>query len=157
MATLERQNKLPMPSEEEKKLSTESSRILASIFDTNSATQLLTVKTNSGEEKLLTIPTVAYELMIEILSEIAQGNAVTIVPIEAELTTQQAANILNVSRPYLTKLLDSGEIPHYKVGQHRRVLAEEVYKYKAEIDARRSKSLDELTSLSEELELYDES
>ncbi len=102
------------------------------------------------------IPSVAYELLIDILSQISQGNAVTIVPVQAELSTQQAANLLNVSRPYLIKLLESGEIPYFKVGKHRRILAQDLYQHKAGIDASRSQSLDELTALSEELDLYED-
>ena len=74
----------------------------------------------------------------------------------AELSTQQAANFLNVSRPYLIKLLESEEIPYRKVGKHRRILAKDLYEYKAEIDEKRSQSLDELTALTEELDLYDD-
>ena len=73
----------------------------------------------------------------------------------AELSTQQAANILNVSRPYLIKLLESGEIPYYKVGKHRRILAQELYNYKSDIDTERSQTLDELTALTQELGLDD--
>ena len=101
------------------------------------------------------IPSVAYELLIDILSQLSQGNAVTLVPVKAELSTQQAANLLNVSRPYLIKLLESEEIPYRKVGKHRRILAKELYEYKAEIDEKRSQSLDELTALTEELDLYE--
>jgi len=100
------------------------------------------------------IPSVAYELLIDILSQLSQGNAVTLVPVKAELSTQQAANLLNVSRPYLIKLLESGEIPYFKVGKHRRILAKDLYEYKAESDEKRSQSLDELTALTEELDLY---
>lgn len=74
----------------------------------------------------------------------------------AELSTQQAANFLNVSRPYLIKLLESEEIPYRKVGKHRRVSAKNLYEYKAEIDEKRSQSLDELTALTEELDLYED-
>ena len=82
--------------------------------------------------------------------------SVTLIPVKAELSTQQAANLLNVSRPYLIKLLESKEIPHHKVGKHRRILAQDLYKYKADIDAKRSQSLEELTALSEELDLYED-
>lgn len=149
-----RQNKLPIPSKAEIELSTESSRILASVLNSHSATQKIKVESETGEEKSLLIPSVAYELLIDILSQMSQGNAVTLVPVHAELSTQQAANLLNVSRPYLIKLLDSGEIPHHKVGRHRRILAQDLHNYKTDIDTKRSQSLDELTTLSEELNLY---
>ncbi|PSB09811.1 DNA-binding protein [Pleurocapsa sp. CCALA 161] len=119
-------------------------------------TQKITVESESGQQESLLIPAVAYELLIDILSQISQGNAVTLVPVQAELSTQQAANLLNVSRPYLIKLLESSEIPHRKVGKHRRILAQDLYEYKANIDAKRSQSLDELTALSEELDLYED-
>jgi excisionase family DNA binding protein len=156
MQVIDRQNKPPLPSEADIELSTEGSRILASVLNSHSATQKIRVESESGEEKSLLIPSVAYELLIDILSQMSQGNAVTLVPVHAELSTQQAANLLNVSRPYLIKLLDSGEIPHRKVGKHRRILAKDLYSYKADLDAKRSRSLDELTALSEELGLYDD-
>lgn len=74
----------------------------------------------------------------------------------AELNIQQAASLLNVSPPYLIKLLESEEILYRKVGKRRRILAKDLYKYKAEIDAKRSQSLDELTALTEELDLYED-
>ena len=74
----------------------------------------------------------------------------------AELSTQQAANLLNVSRSYLIKLLESEEIPYRKVGKHRRILAKVLYEYKSDINAKRSQSLDELSTLTEELNLYED-
>jgi excisionase family DNA binding protein len=156
MTVLDRQRKIPIPTEADVELSTESSRVLASLTNFHSQTQKITVESESGQEKSLLIPSVAYELLIDILSQISQGNAVTLVPVQAELTTQQAANLLNVSRPYLIKLLESSEIPHHKIGKHRRILAKDLYEYKADIDAKRSQSLDELTALSEELDLYED-
>jgi excisionase family DNA binding protein len=156
MQVTPRQNKPPLPNDTEIELSLHSSRILASLINSHNATQKIKVSSESGEEKSLLIPTIAYELLIDILSQMSQGNAVTLVPVHAELSTQQAANLLNVSRPYLIKLLDSGEIPHHKVGKHRRILAKDLYSYKADLDAKRSSSLDELTALSEELGLYDD-
>ena len=155
MAVLERQNKPPLPSEEDIKLSLLSSRILASSLNSHSATQKIKVESEDGVERSLLIPSAAYELLIDILSQMSQGNAVTLVPVHAELSTQQAANLLNVSRPYLIKLLDNGEIPYRKVGRHRRILAKDLYAYKEDIDTKRSQSLDELTAISEELGLYD--
>ena len=156
MAILDRQRKIPIPTKADIELSARSSRVLASLTNSHKGTQKITVESESGKEESLMIPSVAYELLIDILSQIAQGNAVTIVPVKTELSTQQAANLLNVSRPYLIKLLESREIPYHKVGKHRRILAQDLYKYKADIDAKRSQSLDELTALSEELDLYED-
>jgi excisionase family DNA binding protein len=156
MAVLDRQRKTPIPTEADIELSTQSSRVLASLTNSHSPTQKITVESESGKQESLLIPAVAYELLIDILSQISQGNAVTLVPVQAELSTQQAANLLNVSRPYLIKLLKSEEIPHRKVGKHRRILVQDLYQYKADIDAKRSQSLDELTALSEELDLYED-
>jgi excisionase family DNA binding protein len=156
MAVLDRQRKMPIPTEADIELSTESSRVLASLINSHSQTQKITVESENGKEESLLIPSVAYEFLIDILSQLSQGNAVTLVPVQAELSTQQAANLLNVSRPYLIKLLESKEIPYRKIGKHRRILAKDLYQYKADIDAKRSQSLDELTALTEELDLYED-
>jgi excisionase family DNA binding protein len=105
----------------------------------------------NNEEVVL--PAAALELLKGILVQMAQGNAVTLVPIHAELTTQQAADILNVSRPYLVKLLEGGDIPFTKKGSHRRVLFKDIKAYKEDIDAKRLEALDELSALSQELDM----
>ncbi len=104
-----------------------------------------------GEQVVL--PAGALELLQNIMVQMAQGNAITLVPIHAELTTQQAADILNVSRPYLVKLLESGEMSFTKKGTHRRVLFSEVQAYKASIDAKRMEALDALTEQAQELDM----
>ena len=97
------------------------------------------------------IPTSALRLLLEVLTEIGQGNAVSIIPIHAELTTQEAADVLNVSRPFLVQLLEKGDIPFHKIGTHRRVRYQDVIAYKNRIDAERRNALDELAAQAQEL------
>jgi excisionase family DNA binding protein len=97
------------------------------------------------------IPAAALRLLVGILNEMAEGHAVTLVPTQAELTTQEAADFLNVSRPYLIGLLEEGQIPFHKTGTHRRVLFGELLAYKTQTQEKRRQALQELTALSQEL------
>jgi excisionase family DNA binding protein len=111
------------------------------------------VRLTDGAEDQLVVPRPAVELLARVLAHMASGHSVSVVPSHAELTTQQAAEILNVSRPYLIGLLDAGEIEYRKVGTHRRIPAGELLAYKHRDDARRRAAADELAVLSQELGL----
>jgi len=100
-----------------------------------------------GNGESITIPTKALELLSDILTEMAGGKAVSLVSSDAELSTQQAADLLGTSRPHLVKLLEVGNIPFRKVGTHRRVLLEDVLEYKSQLKKQRK---DNLKFLAEE-------
>ncbi len=90
---------------------------------------------------------------MRVLEAMANGRGVTVIADGAELTTVQAADVLNVSRPFLIKLLDENAIPHRKVGKHRRVRMEDVLAYKETIDREREQVLDQLTREAQEQDL----
>lgn len=99
------------------------------------ADQPLTLKVIDAEpEEPIQLPAGAVAMLLDILAAMAAGQGITLIPDKAELTTGQAADVLNVSRPYLVKLLEDGEIPYRKVGKHRRVLREDVMSYKEASD-----------------------
>jgi excisionase family DNA binding protein len=101
---------------------------------------------DADQDQPLELPAGAVALLMDILEAMAAGRGVSIIPENAELTTVQAAAILNVSRPYLIKLLAEGAIPYRKVGKHRRILMEDVMTYKNRIDQEREAVLDQLAA-----------
>lgn len=101
----------------------------------------------------LILPRQALALLRDLLVEMAQGNAVTIVPTHAELTTQEAANLLNVSRPHLVKLLEGGDIPFTKAGTHRRIRYQDLMTYREQRMQESRNALDELTEQAQELDM----
>ncbi len=138
---------LPTPQEAEEAKIT--SRALSK-YAHNDRLHLKIANQNNDPDDLI-LPGYAINLLLDILTEMSKGNAITVMPIHAELTTQEAAELLNVSRPHLVDLLEQGKIPFRKVGTHRRVLAKEVFDYKQRMDASRLKALAELTAQAQEL------
>lgn len=102
----------------------------------------------------LALPEPLVRLLRQIVRVLAQGGAVSIVPLHKELTTQEAADLLNVSRQYLVQLLERGEIPFHKVGSHRRVAFGELMEYKRRRDEKRRRGLRRLTQMSQDMGLY---
>jgi excisionase family DNA binding protein len=113
----------------------------------------LRVQTVNEPEELVVIPVSALRLLTDILTQMARGNAVTLIPVHAELTTQQAADLLNVSRPFLIGLIDAEKIPHRKVGTHRRIRFDDLMAYKQDIDQQRVQALEELAREAQELDM----
>ncbi|WP_165063574.1 helix-turn-helix domain-containing protein [Paludisphaera rhizosphaerae] len=103
----------------------------------------------------MTLPPSAERALLQVLEELGRGRAIAVTPVESELSTQQAADILNVSRPYVAKLVDEGALPARKVGLHRRLLLGDVLTYKKTMFAGQLKSMEELAALTGELGLYD--
>src|SRR5207249_11737040 len=110
-----------------------------------------TVRLADDDGDQLVVPRAAVELLSRILAHMANGHGVSVVPAHAELTTQQAADLLNVSRPYLIGLLEEGKIQFRLVGQHRRVRLNDLMAYKRKDDAVRRRIADELTADAQEL------
>ena len=136
------------PTAEDAALARSSSQLLSRHAHANRPLRL-SVK-DGEQERPIELPAAVVLLLRNILEAIASGRGVTIIPDNAELTTVQAADMLNVSRPYLIKLLDGKAIPHRKVGKHRRIRVEDVVAYKAAIDREREDVLDQLTREAQE-------
>jgi excisionase family DNA binding protein len=139
-----------LPSEAEARMAAELARNLAARLG-EGATLKLQVEGRKGEAAPL--PPIAARLVLDLLEELARGNAVTVSAIEAEITTQQAADLLNISRPSLIQLLDEDKLPYRRIGTHRRIPLEAVLTYKAEAYAKRKAALDEMSALHQELGL----
>ena len=138
-----------LPTEHEANLARESSRLLAASIGRGDSAR---VKVIEGNQEI-DVPVSALRMLVDILAQMAEGNAVTIVPYHAELTTQQAADFLNVSRPYLVGLLDHNELSYRKVGSRRRILFKDLVEYQQRSRVERKKALDELAGQAQELGL----
>ena len=108
------------------------------------------------DEQAVEIPASVYEALRQVVDALSRGLAVAVVSVEQDLTTQQAADLLNVSRQYLVQLLDQGSIPHHKTGTHRRIRFSDLLAFKETRDRQRREGLRRLTRLSEEFGMYDD-
>jgi excisionase family DNA binding protein len=140
-----------LPSESDSTLAKETSRKIASHLKRTEPLRLRFL--DDPKKDTLAIPLPAARMLVRILEEMARGNAVTLIPVQAELTTQEAADMLNISRPSLIQLLDEGKIEYRRVGTHRRVRFEALMAYKRKLDADRRSALDELAAYDQEIGL----
>ena len=135
------------PTDRDARLAAASGRALAELPETRD----LTLRLPDGAE--LTLPLSARRLLARLLDEMGHGHAVTLVPVHAELTTQEAADMLNVSRPHMVKLLERGELSHRRVGTHRRVRLADLQAYAARLKAQHDEAMQSLADDAPELGL----
>ena len=109
----------------------------------------------SGEEVEATLPAAALRVLAAALAQMAEGHPVTLVPLQVELSTQQAAELMGVSRPYFVKLLEQGRIPFRKVGEQRRVRYQDLLRYLEEYERSAAAAVSDMTANAQELGLYE--
>jgi excisionase family DNA binding protein len=139
-----------LPSENEQAAANQLRRILASRM-TGGADARLKIADDQGKASDVVLTPALSALLMDVLRHVGRGDAVTLVPVGQMLTTQQAADILNVSRPFLIGLLEKGEIYHETVGRHRRIRAVDLFAYKRKRDEARSAALSELAEIDADL------
>jgi excisionase family DNA binding protein len=151
MGTASRAFEPVIPNEIDRALAGESRRRIGGILRGNPQASLRVGAGRAAKE--IALPSAAVRFLFELLTHMGRGHAVAVVPIQSELTTQQAADLLSVSRPYLVGLLESKKLPFHKVGTHRRVLYKDVVAYKNTIDRKRAAMLGKLTRQAQRLGL----
>ena len=138
-----------LPTEGEADLARKSSRLLAACIGNGPTARLRVI---DGNEEIV-VPVNALKMLVDILAQMGEGRGVTLLPIKAEITTQHAANLLNVSRPYLVSLLERGELRFRKVGKHRRILLEDLLAYQRELRKKQVAAMEELARQAQELNM----
>jgi excisionase family DNA binding protein len=138
-----------LPTQTEAKQAEETSRVLSSRLRSKAPLRLRVV--GAPKDETLVIPASAVKMLVGILDEMGRGNTVTVIPVHAELTTQEAADMLSISRPSLIQLLDEGKMEFRKIGTHRRVRFESVIAYKRRVHAEGLAALNELAAYDQEI------
>ena len=151
-ATLSDYSDVVTPTEAEARLAQESApRLAKAVGGRRKRSFRVCVQPEDAPEETIALPLSAVRLLAGVLAEMAKGKPVTLTPVQAELTTQQAADLLHVSRPFLIEQLEKGRIPFRKVGTHRRILFEDLMAYKRHDDEARRRIADVLTAEAQEL------
>lgn len=151
--TTKAQSKMTLPVEGEMRAAEQGQRALAAYLATQFETQRIQIFDDKNQPHPVDLPTSALRLLADILAELADGNAVKVVPVHAELTTQEAADLLNVSRPHLVKLLEDGTLMFHKTGKHRRVRFADLMQFKSARDQASEQAMSELARQSQELNM----
>jgi len=141
------------PSKQEQKIAIESYNALLAALEQLNADEA-EIEIEETKDKIV-IPLRALKLLGDILKSMSQGKPISIIPIAAEVTTQKAAEILGCSRPYFIKLLDEGKIAYTKIGKHRRIMLEDVLKYKKQMKEAQKKNIIDIMNFDEEIGMYD--
>ena len=141
------------PTPDDAEMAKVSSRAIAELVAREGEGNIRLVAKLGTKETEIVIPSSAIHFLGALLTEFAKGNAVTMFPVHVELTTQQASDLLGVSRPFLVERLEKGELPFRKVGTHRRVLLKDLMEYKHSMDRKRHEALDELAAMAQELDM----
>lgn len=142
--------------EQEAGLARESSDAIADFVHKDAPPLTLRLENRqTGQQIEATVPAVAVRLLADVLAKMAEGHPVILVPLHAELSTQQAADLMGVSRPYFVKLLEQGDIPFRKVGEQRRVRYRDMLSYMEEYQKAATAALDEMTAETQALGLYE--
>ncbi|CAH0443888.1 helix-turn-helix domain-containing protein [Ralstonia pseudosolanacearum] len=136
------------PSEEDVTLAREAGRTLAAVLATGAAVRQVDIRDGSGRVRSVQMPVAALQLLQDVLDQIEKGCAVSVVSMHTELTTQEAAQMLGVSRPFFVQILEKGDIPFHKIGTHRRVRYRDVLDYKKRLDAQRQHATEEVSLLA---------
>jgi excisionase family DNA binding protein len=142
-----------LPEEREIRAAVRGQRELSAYLSNKAKTQRIQIFDAKNRAHQVELPTSALRLLVDILGQLAEGNAVKVVPVHAELTTQEAADLLNVSRPHLVKLLESGELPFHRTGKHRRVRFEDLMTYKARRTEASEQAMSELAAQAQALRM----
>lgn len=141
---------LQLPTRKERQLAKESKSQLDRISNKMKRSSKVIEIEIGNQNEHLKIPASAFQYLSSILEYMSQGRAVSVLSVDEELTTQEAADILNVSRPHIVKLSEEGKIPFHKVGRHRRIKLKDLLAYKKKFKKQQREALDELTAISQE-------
>jgi excisionase family DNA binding protein len=147
------ESQMTLPAEQEVRLAVQGQRALAACLATQLETQRIQILDDQNQAHQFELPTSALRLLVDILAEWADGNAVKVVPVHAELTTQEAADLLNVSRPHLVKVLEDGDLPFHWAGKHRRVRFADLMRFKDTRDRASEQAMAELVRQAQELHM----